>query len=94
MGGEGLLRGSPRHQHGHIQQTPDNQLRLEEVLTLILETLRHKQGCQEGRDHNALLKRGQQPAEVGQTSSGPPASGAVTTVSLSSGSFLGLQGLL
>ena len=33
------------------------------------------------------------PAEVGQTS-GPPASGAVTTVSLSSGSFLGLQGLL
>lgn len=74
----------------------DNQLRLEEVLTLILETLRHKQGWQEGRDHNALLKRGQQPAEVGQTSSGPPASGAVTTVSLSSGSFhtLGLQGLL
>lgn len=94
MGGEGLLRGSPRHQHGHIQQTPDNQLWLEEVLTLILETLRHKQGWQEGRDHNALLKRGQQPAEVGQTSSGPPASGAVTTVSLSSGSFLGLQGLL
>lgn len=94
MGGEGLLRGSPRHQHSHIQQTPDNQLRLEEVLTLILETLRHKQGWQEGRDHNALLKRGQQPAEVGQTSSGPSASGAVTTVSLSSGSFLGLQGLL
>ena len=49
----------PRHQHGHVQQTPDNQLWLEEVLTLILETLRHKQGWQEGRDRNALLKRGQ-----------------------------------
>lgn len=56
MGREGLLRGSPRYQHGHVQQTPNNQLRLEEVLTLILETLRHKQGWQEGRDRNVLLK--------------------------------------
>lgn len=92
VGGEGLLRGSPRGTSSPIQQSADNQLRLEEVLTLILETLRHKQGGRR-EDHNALLKRGQQPAEVGQTSSGPPASGAVTTVSLSSRSFLGLQGL-
>lgn len=52
MDGEGLLGGSPRHQHGHVQQTTDNQLRLEEVLTLILETLRHKQGG--GRGETAV----------------------------------------
>lgn len=52
MDGEGLLGGSPRHQHGHVQQTTDNQLWLEEVLTLILETLRHKQGG--GRGETAV----------------------------------------
>lgn len=38
MGREGLLGGTTRNQDSHIQQTPDNQLRLQEILTLILET--------------------------------------------------------
>lgn len=57
MEGEGLLRGSPRHQHSHVQQTPDDQLRLKEVLTLILETLGHKQGWREGRQRGATKWR-------------------------------------
>lgn len=34
-----MLGGTTRNQDSHIQQTPDNQLRLQEILTLILETL-------------------------------------------------------
>lgn len=33
-----MLGGTTRNQDSHIQQTPDNQLRLQEILTLILET--------------------------------------------------------
>lgn len=50
-------------------------------------------GVAGGERPQCTTKARPKPAEVGQTS-GPPASGAVTTVSLSSGSFLGLQGLL
>lgn len=48
VGCERLLRGSAGHQHGHVQQTPDNELRLKQVLTLILEALRQEGGgCRE-----------------------------------------------
>lgn len=67
-----MLGGTTRNQDSHIQQTPDNQLRLQEILTLILETLGQKQGWWGGDRQQALLNQGKQEL-LGGAGRKPPA---------------------